>query len=88
MIIEGTITRKSTESVNVNPSEVIKKLKNAWMVRCGVNTYWYLDTEGFWESWQDTHGSGIYDTHRKATEEEVVTWQAFEEIERLATAYK
>jgi len=88
MRVNGKITHTSTEVVDVDPLEVLKNIKCKWMLDREVSSYWYINSEGCWEDWEDTHSSGITTTHRPATEQEVTVWKAFKDIESLAVQYK
>ena len=83
MRVNGTITSVKQESVEVNPSEVVEKIKLDWMKSIDVHSYWYINQEGEWEDWEDTHGSGITTKHRQATTEEMNNWELFKQFEGL-----
>ncbi|MEG0870607.1 MAG: hypothetical protein RSG77_26730 [Hafnia sp.] len=80
MQVEAVVTRREKTTVTVNPKDIIEKYKVRWlaelkMVGC------YINTEGTWEEWENTgHGSGLYTTHRKATEEEIKIADAFKTV--------
>jgi hypothetical protein len=83
MRVNGTITSVIQESVEVNPSDVISQIKLDWMKSIDVCSYWYINQEGVWEDWEDTHGSGITNEHRQATLDEIHKWVLFKQFEGL-----
>jgi len=80
MQIVGRRTEVTKVNVDIDPIEVIDKLQTKFVNSCKDPEMMggeYINQEGFWESWQDTHGSGITEVYRKATDEEIKTMEAF-----------
>lgn len=81
MQIVGRRTEVTKVNVDIDPIEVIEKLQAKFVNSCQDPQMMggkYINSDGCWESWIDTHGSGITTTYRKATEEEIKTMEAFE----------
>ena len=84
MKIDATITRTHTESVTIDPMGVVKQIKLDWMKSVDVHSDWYINPSfDTWEEWEDTHGSGQYTAHRKATPAEIVVWDLFRRYENV-----
>lgn len=77
MKVEAKITRVNYEEVEIDPELVVLKLRSKWMRKNKIKGE-YINSEDFWETWEDTyHGSGIYKTYEKASEEEKMIWGLF-----------
>lgn len=77
MKVEAKITKVEYEEVEIDPAEVIQKLKNKWISESKIKGD-YINAEGIWESWIDTHGSGIYKEYEKATDLEKLIYESFD----------
>lgn len=77
MQVEGIQNTKVV--VDVNPNKVVNNLYIHFMSSVPGE---YINSEGYWESWDDCRGqgSGLYDRYRKATDEEVEIYKAFKVI--------
>ena len=78
MKIEGRQTK--LVEVDVSPSHFIETLKKLWRKDIGVKSDWYINSEGFWEEWEDTHASGFRIQHRQATAEEIEMEKSFNKV--------
>lgn len=78
MKVKGIHTETYEVDVLVNPREILQKLYKEWVTASVGKNWWYINREGYWEEWEDTHGSGITEVHREATEQEKETNKAFE----------
>lgn len=80
MQVLGRRTEVTKVHVDIDPKDVIDQLQRKFVNSCKDPLMMggeYINQDGYWESWQDTHGSGITQVYRKATEEEVKTMEAF-----------
>jgi hypothetical protein len=83
MKVSGKITTVKNETVEIDPKEVVIRIKYDWMHSIGIPVYCYVNKNGQWEEWEDTggHGSGLYTAYREATEDELRLWAMFKQLE-------
>ena len=78
MEINAVITTAEHRTVDIRVEDVFEIFWRKIINKFGVPAKAYINLDGMWETWEDTgHGSGIYDTIRKATPEEVSVVGAF-----------
>lgn len=83
MIVQGVVTKRETVSIDVNPRDVLKKLKCEWLNSISHSGH-YINSDEVWEDWTDTgHGSGLYERFGKATQEQINTLNAFALVDRV-----
>lgn len=81
MKVDAIVTTTEHRTVDVRVEEVFDAFWKKITKKFGVPTEAYIDRNGLWETWDDVgHGSGIYDTVRKATEEEMNIVDAFKKL--------
>lgn len=89
MQVSAERVKKETIKVNVNPVDVIEKLRLQWHLNIGVGSSDYINSNGFWEDWTDTgHGSGLTRVGRQATPEEKQMIASFQSMRELAENYE
>jgi hypothetical protein len=74
--IKAEVKETKHVSVDINPVEILTQLKNGWKNSLNVKGE-YINEDGVWETWYDTHGSGLYETFDAATEEQIEITKAF-----------
>lgn len=87
MIVQGVVTTRETTretvSIDVNPRDVLKKLKYEWLNSISHSGH-YINSDEVWEDWTYTgHGSGLYEHFGKATQEQISTFNAFALVDRV-----
>lgn len=90
MQINGTKTIVERALVEVDPEEVINQLQVRWKNELPdlPRSAEYINHEGVWESWENTHGSGITRHYRSATEDEIVQHKSFAFMREQARKHK
>jgi len=77
MKIKGKVTKVHFEGVEVCPEEFLKSLRKKWLSDIEIPSECYINTDGEWESWEDTHGSGAYTQYGKALATDQQVEEAF-----------
>lgn len=77
MEISAIETTSRRVNVSVRLESVFDELRAKLTKSFKVVPQAYVNTSGDWETWEDTHGSGIYRTVRKATAREIKLMNAF-----------
>ena len=83
MKVRAEVVDISYREVKVNASEVFKQMQLKWIKEIGRRSDQYINRDGIWESWEDTHGSGIYYQHGAASDQEVTIYNAFKLLEEV-----
>ena len=79
MIVRGEIvTKPETASVKVDPVGILRQLHWDWVCNNAPSPQAeYINSDGVWESWDDTGGSGLYRRYGDATEHQKAVDAAF-----------
>lgn len=83
MQVNASIHRTERTQVEIDPRDVVKQLREKYirelpdLTKNGERAE-YINQDGHWEVWIDTHGSGITYKLREATDQEKETMKAFD----------
>lgn len=78
MEVKAEIVERSYREVNVDMSDLFKRLQQKLVHDAKVPYGSYINSNGHWEDWDSCRGqgSGITTVHRQATPEEAAEWNA------------
>lgn len=89
MNVDATITTKEIRKVEINPINVIQKMKIEWIQSLKLkfnfalsvsNHTTHINSDGIWEYWENGHGSGYTFLSRAATPEEIEIYHSFKTL--------
>lgn len=83
MQVKGVERKETVVTVEINPKEVVDKIKQKWLEKLKLPDH-YINSDGHWEHWIDTHGSGITTVGREATDEEKEIYASLKVVHKLA----
>lgn len=85
MKINGTRVTRERVEVEVHPIRMVEALRKALLTDPSFGApsdAEYINADGVWESWIDTHGSGITTRHGRATPEQIQVMSALDLISK------
>lgn len=88
MKVDAEVRTTERVKVEINPVEVIERLHWKWVQESGPKEAEYINRDGAWESWVDTHGSGITNLHGKASDEQIEADKAFKLVLKIVKELK